>query len=115
MPNYRFVAKEKTGREVTGIEEAPDERILINQLRKRELTIVSVKPEQKKDPKKSSPFKMGGKIKLSELVLFSRQLATMIDSGIPLVQGLEILTEQIEDTGFKMIIGDVKKQVYTGT
>ncbi len=114
MPNYRYAAKDKTGREVTGVEEAPDERSLINLLRKRELIIVSVKQEQSKNAKKAGTFK-GAKIKLSELVLFSRQLATMIDSGIPLVQGLEILTEQTEDGNFRAVIGDVKKQVSTGT
>ena len=115
MPNYRYTAKDKTGREVTGTEETPDERALINLLRKKELIIISVKPQIKKEKVKINFFGAGGKIKLSELVLFSRQLATMIDSGIPLVQGLEILSEQIEDARFKVIIADVKKQVSTGT
>src|SRR3989338_2370831 len=115
MPNYRYTAKDKTGREVTGTEETPDERALINLLRKKELIIISVKPQIKKEKVKINFFGAGGKIKLSELVLFSRQLATMIDSGIPLVQGLEILSEQIEDAGFKLIIADVKKQVSTGS
>ena len=114
MAHYRYTAKDKTGHDVTGVEEAPDERALIILLRQRELTIVSVKPDQKKE-KKTHLSKIGKKIKLSELVLFARQLATMIDSGIPLVQGLEILSEQIEDARFKAVIADVKKQVSTGT
>ncbi len=114
MPNYRYVAKDKTGRDAAGVEEAPDERSLILSLRKRELTIVSVKLEQQKNEKKIGAPKTGGKVKLSELVLFARQLATMIDSGIPLVQGLEILSVQIEDAGFRAIVADVKKQVSTG-
>lgn len=115
MANYRYIAKDRTGHEVTGTEETPDERALINLLRKKELIVISVKPEVKKEKTKFNLFGSGGKIKLSELVLFSRQLATMIDSGIPLVQGLEILSEQIEDAGFKVVIADVKKQVSTGT
>src|SRR3990167_8888393 len=115
MPNYRYTAKDKTGREVTGVEEAPDERARINILRKKELVVVSVKPEKKKDNAKFNLFKRGVKIKLSELVLFARQLATMIDSGIPLVQGLEILTEQVEDPGFRAVVADVKKNVSTGS
>ncbi|PIU40540.1 MAG: pilus assembly protein PilC [Candidatus Omnitrophica bacterium CG07_land_8_20_14_0_80_50_8] len=113
MAHYRYTAKDKAGREVTGVEESPDERALINLLRKRELVIISVKPEVKKE-RKVIRINRGRKIKLSELVLFARQLATMIDSGIPLLQGLEILSEQIEDAGFKAIIADVKKQVSTG-
>src|SRR3989338_957754 len=114
MPNYRYTAKYKTGREVTGTEETPDERALINLLRKKELIIISVKPQIKKEKVKINFFGAGGKIKLSELVLFSRQLATMIDSGIPLVQGLEMIGDQIEHPGFKRMILEVKKDVSTG-
>ena len=102
-----------TGRPVSGTVEATDERALVNLLRQQQLTIISVKAEAKR-AKLSFGFRSGGKIKLSELVLFSRQLATLIDSGIPLVQGLEILTDQIEHPRFKKIIADVKKDVSTG-
>mgnify|MGYP001567769669 CR=1 FL=1 len=61
--------------------------------------------EKKKIEKKlENTAKRGGSIKLGELVLFSRQLATMIDAGIPLVQTLEILSEQVEHKGFKAIV-----------
>jgi type IV pilus assembly protein PilC len=113
MPFYRYTAKDKIGRSITGSLEAVDEKTLIGLLRKQELTIISVAPEKKRE-KISLNFQAGEKIKLTELVLFSRQMATMIDSGIPLVQALEMITEQIEHPGFKKMILEVKKDVSTG-
>ena len=113
MPMFRYTAKERTGRAVNGVTEAVDQKALIDALRKQELVIISVKEEKKKEKMQFSA-KFGSKIKLGELVLFSRQMATMIDSGIPLVQALEILSEQIENRGFRAIIVEVKKDVSSG-
>lgn len=113
MPAFRYAAKDTAGRPVNGVSEAIDQRTLVELLRKQSLTVISIKEEKKKETK-SFLARYGSKIKLGELVLFSRQLATMIDSGIPLVQALEILTEQIENKGFRAIVGDVKKDVATG-
>lgn len=113
MAMYRYAAKDAAGRPVTGTSEAIDQRSLVELLRKQSLVVISVKEVKRKETK-SLVARLGGKIKLGELVLFSRQLATMIDSGIPLVQALEILTEQIENRGFRAIVGEVKKDVATG-
>lgn len=111
---FRYAAKEKTGRPVNGITEATDQKALVEALRKQELIIISIKEEKKKE-KAHFASKFGGKVKLGELVLFSRQMATMIDSGIPLVQALEILSEQIENKGFRAIVIEVKKDVSSGS
>ncbi len=113
MPMFRYTAKERTGRAVNGVSEAADQKALVEALRKQELIIISIKEEKEKQ-KMAFAAKVGGKIKLGELVLFSRQMATMIDSGIPLVQALEILGEQIENKGFRAIILEVKKDVSSG-
>lgn len=114
MANFRYSAKDKAGRNVTGVLESADEKTLIDLLRRQELIVVSLRQEKKKE-KVSFYIDFGGKVGLSELVLFARQLATMIDSGIPLVQSLEILTEQIEHRGFKAIVATIRKDVSTGS
>ncbi|MBI2095833.1 MAG: type II secretion system F family protein [Candidatus Omnitrophica bacterium] len=116
MPVFRYAAKDKTGRSVSGVSESPDERSLVDLLRHQELTVISVKPDRKKESLASRLSRMGGggPVKLGELVLFSRQLATMIDSGIPLMQGLEILTEQVESRPFKAVVAEVKRDVASG-
>ncbi len=114
MAIFRYTAKEHTGRSITGVTEALDQRALVELLRKQDLIVISVKEEKKRESKPLMS-RFGGKVGLSELVLFSRQLATMVDSGIPLVQALEILTEQIETRMFKQIVAEVKKDVQTGS
>ena len=114
MATFRYSAKDKTGRTVTGALESADERTLLEILRRQELIVISIKQERKKE-KISLYLDFGGRIKLSELVLFARQLATMIDSGIPLVQALDILSEQIEHREFKAVVATIKKDVSTGS
>src|SRR4051794_12057778 len=56
----------------------------------------------------------GGKVKLKDLAVFSRQFATMINSGLSLLRALSILTEQTENKFFAEVIGEVRNDVETG-
>jgi type IV pilus assembly protein PilC len=58
---------------------------------------------------------MGGKVKTKDLVIFTRQFATMIDAGLPLVQCLDILASQQENAEFKKVLVDVKTSVEGGS
>lgn len=64
---------------------------------------------------KIKKFKLGGGVKAKEIVVFSRQFATMIDAGLPLVQCLEILSSQQENAEFKRVLIDVKSSVEGGS
>ncbi len=115
MPMFRYTAKDKGGRPMGGLIEALDAKTLSVSLRGQGLTIISVREEKVKEPGSSSGFSFGKpKIKSGELVVFSRQLATMIEAGIPLVQALEILGEQIETPLFKKVVQEVKRDVTSG-
>ncbi|MBU1887708.1 MAG: type II secretion system F family protein, partial [Candidatus Omnitrophica bacterium] len=109
MPTYRYMAKEATGKTVSGILEYSDKALLIEALRKKGLVIISINETAKKKPAISSK-----KVKLDEIVIFSRQLATMVDSGIPLVQAMDILHEQIEMPVFKNVIATIRDDIETG-
>lgn len=114
MMYFRYTAKTRAGRTITGTADAADEKTLVELLRKQELVVISVKLEKKKEQAQSAFSFGGGKVRLPELVMFSRQLATLIESGIALVQALEILTEQTEHHGFKAVITRVKQEVSAG-
>jgi type IV pilus assembly protein PilC len=58
---------------------------------------------------------LGGRVKTKELVIFTRQFATMIDAGLPLVQCLDILASQQENKEFKRVLGEVKSSVEGGS
>jgi type IV pilus assembly protein PilC len=61
-----------------------------------------------------APSAKNARVKLNEMVIFTRQLATMISAGIPLLECLEILSEQAENPGFKAVLEDVVLQVRGG-
>jgi len=110
MPTFKYTAKEITGKTVSGVLEYSDKALLVEALRKKDLIIISIEETAKRRPVFS-----GGNVKLEEIVIFSRQLATMVDSGIPLVQALDILCEQIEKPVFKNIMAKIKDDIETGS
>ncbi len=113
MPTYRYVAKDQEGRSITGSSKLGSQELLIDALRKKDLIIISVTEER--DRMKFFSGSFGGGVKLEQVVLFSRQLATMVDSGIPLVQSLDILAEQIESPPFRKIIMKIRDDVEAGS
>ncbi|OQB13979.1 MAG: Type II secretion system protein F [Candidatus Omnitrophica bacterium ADurb.Bin205] len=113
MTTYNYTAKDKNGYTLNGSLDVSSESEAADALHKKELTIISI--EQAKD--KAS--KAGGKVKehkvkLDDLVIFTRQLATMIDSGIPLVHALGILSEQVENPVLKGVVVLVRQDIEAG-
>jgi len=84
---------------------------VIAQLRKRNITATVVIEK----PKKVSRFGLGGKVKDKDIVVFTRQFATMIDAGLPLVQALDILSTQVENKSFGKVLAQVKIDVESGS
>lgn len=113
MANYKYVAKDQNGKNLTGTIEANDRNDVIATLRKKDLIIVSISEASPRLTFSVSFFRK--KIKLDDLVVFSRQLATMVDAGIPLVGSLDILGEQIENKAFGAIILKIRNDVETGS
>jgi len=110
MPTFKYIAKESSGKTVSGVLEYSDKALLIEALRKKGLVIISIDETAKR-----MRISSDGAVKLEEIVIFSRQLATMVDSGIPLVQALDILCEQIEKPVFRNILIKIKDDIETGS
>lgn len=110
MNTYQYTAKDKNGHTVIGVLEVASETEAAEALHKKELIIVSIEPAKHK----AAVSKDRGRIKLDDLVIFSRQLATMIDAGIPLVQSLAILGEQIENKTLRKVIILVRQDIEAG-
>ena len=89
MPVYTYKARTVGGESQSGEVTASTEADVVGQLRRRRLVVVSVR-EKPKELK----FSIGGRVKTKDLVLFTRQFATMINAGLPLVQSLDILATQ---------------------
>ncbi len=110
MSYYKYLANTSEGKKVKGIIQASDESEVIQKLREEGLVLLKLR--ETKSPGKKY---VRGRIKLEELASFSRQLATIIQSGISLVEGLGILSEQLTNPTFKEIILDIQKEIRQGS
>ena len=112
MPIYKWEGKTAKGAIKKGEMEAPNEAAIRIHLRQQ--NIVPTKVVSKgKEFKISLPFKK--KVNQRAIAVFTRQLATMIDAGLPLVQSLEILSSQQEAKLFKNIIREIREDVEGGS
>jgi len=112
MPVYKWVAETKKGKTLKGELEAADERIAQSQLRRRNLKVKKLKPKPK-DIFENISF-MQPKVTNKDIMVFTRQFSTMIDAGLPLVQGLNILADQSDNKTFRKILKQVTKDVEGG-
>ncbi|MBW1729822.1 MAG: type II secretion system F family protein [Deltaproteobacteria bacterium] len=113
MPIYKWVAETRKGRILKGEIEAADEKLARLQLKRRNLTVKKIK-QKPKDLFENVSF-LQPKVTKKDIVVFTRQFSTMIDAGLPLVQGLTILAEQSDNKTFKNILKQVTKDVEGGS
>ena len=113
MPIYTWVAETRKGKILKGEVDAADEKRARFQLKQRSLTVKKIKPKPK-DLFENVAF-MQPKVSNKDLVIFTRQFSTMIDAGLPLVQGLTILADQAENVTFKKILKQIVKNVEGGS
>lgn len=111
MNLYQYSAKDIKGQTITGTLQAASEAEVVEILHRKDLVVVFVVIAQTAPSKSKVSDK---KVKLDDLVIFSRQLATMIDAGIPLVNALGILAEQIENENLRGIIANVRSDIEAG-
>ena len=110
MPTFAYSARETvTGREIRNLVDAASEQAAIAALLNRNLLVLSI---QERVGKKGRT--KGGRVKLSDLVVFTRQLATMVDAGIAIVQSLQALADQSPNKVMRDVIRDVCTRVESG-
>jgi type IV pilus assembly protein PilC len=109
---FVWKGRSPAGEVLSGELQAEDKQELINQLRKRRILITSVQPKSmaNKEIRLRPP-----RVTVRELGIFTRQFATMINAGLPLVQCLNILGQQADNEFFKKVILDVMASVESGS
>ncbi len=112
MPIYKWEGKAAKGVIKKGEMEAPNEAAIRTHLRQQNITPTKISLKGK-EFKISLPFKK--KVKQRSIAIFTRQLATMIDAGLPLVQSLEILASQQDHKVFQNIIREIREDVEGGS
>ncbi len=111
MPVFKYAGKTRSGTVQQGEIEATDRDNAMAVLRQRQVLVTSIKAKPKNLAIKIPG--MGG-IKEKEIVIFTRQFATMLDAGLPLVQCLDILSRQAINPEFTSTINKVKADVESG-
>jgi type IV pilus assembly protein PilC len=110
MPSFTYNARETaTGREINNTIEAATEQAAIAALLNRNLLVLSIQEKLSKKGKAK-----GGKVALGDLVVFTRQFATMIDAGIAIVQSLQALADQSPNKIMRDVIKDICTRVESG-
>jgi type IV pilus assembly protein PilC len=110
MASFVYVARDTaTGREIRNSVDAATEQAAIAALLNRNLLVVSIQEKVGKKGRSS-----GGRVSLQDLVLFTRQLATMVDAGLAMVQSLQALSEQATNKAMRDVIRDVCARVEAG-
>ncbi|MEK7572985.1 MAG: type II secretion system F family protein [Patescibacteria group bacterium] len=108
----RYKAVTKDSKIVRGLVEAKDTAEAVNYLRNKELVPVSVTEDRRNDISAFIPF--FGKVKKGDLVLFTRQLSSMLSSGLTLIKSLEILKEQMVGKAMYEIIDSIVSDIEEG-
>jgi len=110
MPLFAYTARETaTGREIRNTVEALSEQAAIAALLNRNMLVVEIKEKISKRGQTK-----GGKVALADLVVFTRQLATMVDAGIAIVQSLQALGDQTPNKIMRDTIRDITTRVESG-
>ena len=113
MPVYIWKGKNSQGEKRKGEIEAPDQSAVLAQLKRLRIVDPVIK-EKPKDLFANVAF-FQPRVTGKDVVIFTRQLSTMIDAGLPLVQGLEILEKQQSNTTFKRVLGTIRGDVEAGS
>ena len=110
MPTYEYRVSNSDGETSKGSREADSRGDALGALTKEGYKVLAI--NEKKDKKLGGFFQK--KVKLSDLVLFTRQLSTMVSAGVPLLRALDTLQSQTESERLKVVVGEIMKDVEGG-
>lgn len=116
MPLFQYKAKNVQGKTVTGTAEAMSQAVAARMLREQGLLPVSIEAGGAVATRASRRTRgKGGRVKLDDLVVFSRMLAVMIRAGLPLVEVINILGEQADKQRLKSCLAQVERSIEEGS
>ncbi|MCA9416398.1 MAG: type II secretion system F family protein, partial [Candidatus Omnitrophica bacterium] len=115
MPSFEYSARDRSsGKTVQGIIEAVSQVEGLGILKDRGLLVTSINESRSRRKSTANKRKKKKRITIDDKVLFSRQMATMVNAGLPLIEGLSILGENIENGSFAAVINQIKSDVEGG-
>jgi type IV pilus assembly protein PilC len=110
MPIFVYTGRTRGGQTINGEMEAANREAVVARLRSQQVIATAVKAKARE-----ISFSFGASVTEKDIVVFTRQFATMIDAGLPLVQCLEILASQQENKVFKKALTEIRQSVEGGS
>lgn len=104
---FSYIAKLVDGRTINGSLEADSQKSVVDALHAKGLIVIQVK-------RLKAHTALSGGIRLDDLAIFSRQLATLVDAGIPIIGGLDALADQLENRALRAVVIKVREAVDGG-
>ena len=115
MPFFRYVARDRSGKLIDEVTETINEEDLVNNLQARDLLVISVGPAREvKSKKEVDRTKYHRAVKPHDLIMFSRELATLVGAGVTLIKSLDILCKQIDSQTLLRAVEQIKKDIEGG-
>ena len=114
MPTFKYQARNNLGKVITGTIEVENEAAVAGALRQKRLELVSVSQSSGLSKFLASLSKKGGNVTTKDVVVFSRQFSTMVNAGLPILQGLTIVAEQAENPDFRIVMTKVRDDISNG-
>src|SRR5512137_1414090 len=118
MPTFEYKALSAAGKPVQGLKEAESPKTLRAALKREGVFLTEVLGEQQQQAQQARELNVRrwvlGRIKADDLAIMTRQLAVLVHAGIPLVEALAALVEQVEHERLKRVISDVRQRVNEG-
>ncbi|MCX5693208.1 MAG: type II secretion system F family protein [Candidatus Omnitrophica bacterium] len=115
MPFFRYIARDRAGKLIDEITETTGEEDLVNSLQAKGLLIISVGPAPEiRSKKRIDSRRYHAGVKSNDLIMFSRELATLLGAGVTLIKSLDILCKQIESRTLLRVVEQIKKDVEGG-
>src|SRR5580704_1232931 len=108
MPTFTYTARDAKGELKTATIDAANREDVVQQLRRLRMNVVKVEEQSK------AKQKTGGSVSMRDIVIFTRQFSTMINSGLPLVQALDILSKQSENKALQAVTRQIVFDVESG-
>jgi len=109
LESFQWVGVDKIGKKLKGEQQAKSVTLAKNELRRQGIQVKNIRKKRK------SLFSGGKKIKAQDISLFSRQLATMMESGVPMVQAFEIIEGGQTNPNMAKLLNNVKTEIQSGS
>ncbi len=117
MPHFVYKVRDKEGRERQATEEAATEEGLISKLQNKGLLVISVSQQEEGAARKKLTLSRGlhGHVTVDDLIVFARQLGTVLEAGVTLLKSLDILSKQIESKALLKAVQEIRHDVSEGS